>query len=80
MGEQLDFLDEEGYQKMNSQNLELFNEMKSIYKLLDIFTNFPQHDLSFTVSLQKPNSQHFIPDSAVLTTEQLNQLAVQAMS
>ena len=81
MGEQLDYLDEQGYQKMNSQNLDLFNQMKSIHKLVDIFTNYPQSDLSFTLSpLAKPNSQHLIPDSAVPTTEQLNQLAVKAAS
>jgi hypothetical protein len=54
--------------------------MKSIHKLLDIFTTYPQPDLSFTVPLAKTNSQNFIPDPAALTTEQLNQLAVQAAS
>ena len=55
--------------------------MKSIHKLVDIFTTYPQSDLSFTLSpLAKPNSQHLMPDPAVPTTEQLNQLAVQTVS
>jgi hypothetical protein len=66
---------------MNYQNLELFNEMKSIKKLVDIFAYPPEPYLSFILSpLANSNPQQSIPDPAVLTTEQLNQLAVQAAS
>ena len=55
--------------------------MKSIQKLVDIFAYSPEPYLSFTLSpLASSNSQQSIPDPAVLTTEQLNQLAVQAAS
>ena len=66
---------------MNAQNQDLFIQIKSIQKLVDVFANSPDPYLSFTLStLGKPNPQYSQPDPAALSNQHLNQLASQAAS
>ena len=66
---------------MNAQNQDLFIQIKSIQKLVDVFAYSPDPYLSFTLSpLAKPNPQYPQPDPAALSNQHMNQLASQAAS